>query len=149
MNYAHSFEISSPTKKDKSVAAKSVGLLDDLKAKASKTAYLKIENKQVELPKSAVKLLIEILNQLADGNALTLIPKHARLTTQEAADLLNVSRPFLIKLLESDKIPFEKVGNRRRVLAEDVTAYKLNEIKKRKSALQELTDLSQELDMDY
>ncbi|HHT9843831.1 TPA: helix-turn-helix domain-containing protein [Legionella pneumophila] len=149
MNYAHSFEIGIPTKKDKSVAARSVNLLDNLKSKGSRTAYLQIEDKQVELPKSAVKLLVEILNQLAVGNALTLIPKHARLTTQEAADLLNVSRPFLIKLLKEGKIPFEKVGNRRRVLAEDVTAYKLKEIKKRKCALQELTDLSQELDMDY
>ena len=151
MNHAHTFEIDSPTKKEKIVAEKSIGLLDDLMTKANKhkTFYLQIDDKQVELPQSAVNLLVEILNQLADGNALALIPKQTWLTTQQAAELLNVSRPFLVGLLNLGKIPYEKVGNRRRMLADDVTAYKLKQIAQRKIALQKLTNLSQEFDMDY
>ena len=76
------------------------------------------------IPEPAIKLLLEIINQIAEGNTLTLIPEHAHLTTEEAADLLNVSRPFFVKLLESGEIPFEKAGNRRRILIDDILQYK-------------------------
>lgn len=120
----HSLVIQNPSKKDMGIAKKSYTVLDSISFKKSSPAYLSIENKKVELPQSAVKLLMEILNQLSEGNTLTLIPKHAYLTTQEGADLLNVSRPFFVKLLESGQIPHQKIGNRRRVLADDVFKYK-------------------------
>lgn len=103
----------------------------------------------MELPSSAVKLVVTILNEIAEGNSLTLIPQHAHLTTQEAADMLNVSRPYFVKLLEEGKIPFEKIGNRRRVLARDVMEFKEQERVKSEQALQELVDLAQKLDMGY
>jgi len=101
------------------------------------------------LPSSALRLLFDILKQMAQGNAITLLPIHAELTTQEAANLLNVSRPFLVTLLEEGKIPYRKVGTRRRILAKDILAYKAQEEKARYDVLEELTKQAQKLNMGY
>lgn len=106
-------------------------------------------NEEIELPASAVRLLVEILSAMAEGKAVTLIPVHAELTTQQAADLLGVSRPFLIKQLENDVIPFRKVGTHRRVLFSDLMAYKQDIDSKRRDVLDELSAQAQELDMGY
>ena len=147
--HTHPTAVQNLNKKDQGVAKKSFMMLDALSFKKSSPAYLSIENEKVELPKSAVKLLLEILNQLAEGNALTLIPQHAHLTSQEGANLLNVSRPFFVKLLESGEIPYQKIGNRRRVLADDVIKYKEKIHKARVKTLQDLVEQAQDLDMGY
>jgi excisionase family DNA binding protein len=84
----------------------------------------KNEAHNVELPTSALRLLIDILAELAVGNAVKVVPVHAELTTQEAADLLNVSRPHLIKLLESGELSYHKTGKHRRVRFADLMEYK-------------------------
>ena len=118
-------------------------LRQDLKVRISDT------DEQVVLPAAAVRLLIDLLSAMAEGNAVTLIPIHAELTTQQAANLLGVSRPFLVKQLEDGMIPFRKVGTHRRVLFSDLMAYKRSMVDSRTKALEELSAQGQEQNMGY
>ncbi len=104
---------------------------------------------KVVIPAAAFHLLVDILSQMSQGNAVTLIPIHAELTTQEAADILNVSRPFLIKLIETGEIICRKVGRHRRIRFEDLMSYKQRIDSDRTQALDELASQAQELNMGY
>src|SRR5271170_5289078 len=99
----------------------------------------------MQLPASAVKMLVRILEEIALGNAVTLIPVHAELTTQEAADMLNISRPSLIQLLDEGKIEYRKVGTHRRVRFEGLMAYKRRADAERRAVLAELAAYDQEI----
>ena len=107
------------------------------------------EEESLPLPAPVLDLLFAILTEIAEGNAVTLIPIHAELTTQRAADLLNVSRPFVVELLEKGEIPHRKVGTHRRILFRDLMEFKERSDAKRKKALDELVAEAQEEDMGY
>ena len=97
------------------------------------------------VPREAAVLLAQVLGYLANGEGVNVMPDSAELTTQEAAEFLNVSRPYLIKLLESDQIPYRRVGTHRRIRFRDLRLYKSQDDLERRQAADELTQLSQEL----
>ena len=107
------------------------------------------ESEDLILPGYAINLLLTMLTEMSKGNAITVMPIHAELSTQETAELLNVSRPHLVNLLEQGKIPFRKVGTHRRVLANDVFDYKQRIDEARFKALDDLAAQAQELGMGY
>jgi excisionase family DNA binding protein len=103
----------------------------------------------VEIPASAAALLLRLLSDMAAGHAVTLIPVHAELTTQQAADLLGVSRPFVVKQIEEGKLPFRKVGSHRRVLFRDLMNYKREMNAARQKSLDALAAEGQSLGLDH
>lgn len=106
--------------------------------------------KRLLLPPSAARLLFAILDEMSVGNAVTLIPVHAELTTQEeAADVLNVSHPFLVNLLDEQKIRYRKVGTYQRILYADLTRYKHQIDADRRATLDQLTHNAQAQKIGY
>lgn len=103
----------------------------------------------IRLPSSALRLLLDILAELADGNAVKVVPVHAELTTQEAADLLNVSRPHLVKLLESGALEFHKTGKHRRIRFDTLMRYKADREAQSEAAMTALAKQAQALGLGY
>lgn len=104
---------------------------------------------ELPLPTGVAELLKHILTETAEGHAVTLMPVHAELTTRQAADYLNVSRPHVVKLIEAEAIPHIKVGTHRRIRFEDLEAFKARQDLKRRQALDALAAEAQELEMGY
>ncbi|KYC40537.1 DNA-binding protein [Scytonema hofmannii PCC 7110] len=99
---------------------------------------------QIDIPESLRQVLHYIVQSFVKGETISIIPENCEMTTQQAADFLNVSRPYLIKLLEQEDIPYIKVGTHRRVLFRDLMKYKEQRDIKRRQALQELTEFLQD-----
>lgn len=93
---------------------------------------------EVVVPVQAFELFVEILGHMAAGKAVTVMPINHELSTQEAADVINVSRPHLIKLLEEGKIPYRTVGTHRRVRFEDLKRYRDDDDQRRKKVIDQL-----------
>jgi excisionase family DNA binding protein len=103
---------------------------------------------QIELPPSIGQAVLDVLSHIAQGEMVTVVPYGAVLTTQEAADLLNVSRPYLTKLIDAGEIDCYRVGSHRRIKSQDVLAYKERRNGERADSLRELQRLGQEIDAD-
>jgi excisionase family DNA binding protein len=147
-------EIVTPSPTDTQLAQESSRQLLKILDAQQQSVQVRVQQKggaeeTVAVPLSAIRLLADILTQMARGNAVTLVPVHAELTTQQAADLLHVSRPYLIELLEKGAIPFRKVGTHRRVPFHDLMAYKQKTDRQRLETLEELSALDQELGLGY
>ncbi|OWY72030.1 hypothetical protein B7486_07465 [cyanobacterium TDX16] len=141
-----------PSQDDQSLAKESSRLLSPF---ANDSLRVKVigegdaMSREIVIPVAAVRLLCRLLNEMALGNAVTLIPIHAEMTTQEAADLLGVSRPFVIKEIESGKIEFKKVGTHRRIAIKEILRYKQKIDSSRAKTLNDLAAQAQELNMGY
>lgn len=107
------------------------------------------EDRVLNIPEAVVEILEATLKELAEGNSVTLIPNHKLLTTQEAAEILNVSRPHLTSLLQGGKIPYVEIGTHKRVKASDLLRYKDYQARESEERMKELAALSQQLDMGY
>lgn len=134
-----------PTDEEAEAAKASIHALEPLLSKLDKrqTVLLMLaENRgaetSVDVPAQAVRLLHDILAEMAKGNAVTLVPLHAEITTQEAADFLNVSRPYLVGLLKQKRLPFRMVGTHRRVLFRDLLEYKRRDDAERDKAFRKM-----------
>ncbi|MDR3500701.1 MAG: helix-turn-helix domain-containing protein [Parvibaculum sp.] len=137
-----------PSEKDAQLATESSRILSS--ALPEGDFRVRLDNGQVlTLPHAAARLLSHLLTEMSRGNAVTLIPIHAELTTQEAADFLNVSRPYLIGLLQASGIPFRMVGTHRRIKFRDLQEYKQRRESESNAALDKLAAQAQELDMGY
>jgi excisionase family DNA binding protein len=143
-----------PTAEEVAIARESGRVLSAYLQTRAETQHLEIFDDQgaahaVRVPVSALRLLVGVLTEIGQGNAVSIIPVHAELTTQEAADVLNVSRPFLVQLLERGEIPFHRIGTHRRVRYQDVVAYKEHLDAARSQDLDALTEQAQALQMGY
>jgi excisionase family DNA binding protein len=143
------------TKKEQGMAKRllpSISRLEEHFANRKESILIEIldtKNVQLKIPPKAFNLLVDILGLMAEGKALSLIPVDSEIGTQQAADMLNVSRPHIIKLMESGEIPYHKVGSHRRIKLADFLSYKQKISKLREQSLQELADQAQELDLGY
>jgi excisionase family DNA binding protein len=138
----------SPSKRESELAEASGRLLAKY---GKKDVKVKLEGQEepLVLPASVVQLLKQALSEIARGHAVTLVSLETELSAHQAADVLKVSRPFLIKLLEQGHIPYRMVGSHRRIELKDVLAYKQASDAERREALRELTKQAQELNMGY
>ena len=143
------------TKEDQKIAISSLQGFQDVsqRIKSSRKKGIKIKVQEtgefITIPKKALTLLSTILQNMAEGKTISIVPSNSEVSTQQAADMLNVSRPHLIKLLEAKKIPFKKVGSHRRVLLEDIMEYKEHLDKQREAQLDFLSNQAQDLKLGY
>ncbi len=140
-----------PTPEAAKSAETALRVLAPLKKRAARSVRLRVADArdEVVLPREAFELLLGVLGAMAEGNAVTLVPVHTELTTQQAADLLQVSRPHFVELLDGGRIPFRMVGTHRRVLARDVFAYRDDARAASERAMEELAAIAQKQGLGY
>jgi len=139
-----------PTEKESALARDSSRLLATCIGRGP-TARLRVidADGEIEVPVSALRMLVDILANMAEGNAVSIVPIHAELTTQQAADFLGVSRPYLVGLVERGQLEHHKVGTHRRIYFRDLLDYRARSMVQSKSALDALAEQAQKLGMGY
>jgi len=143
------------TKEDQRIAQSSISKLNETSQRvinsASSSVKIKIDDGKgyLNIPKKALSLLFDILNNMAEGKSITLIPSDTELSTQQAADMLNVSRPHLVKILEAGEIQFKKAGTHRRIELKNLIEYDSKIKQNRKEKLNFLVKQAQELKLGY
>jgi len=138
-----------PTEKDVLMARESQRQIGCMKFGRKESIGMQIEGKLISVPVSVARLLIQALSRMAEGKALAMIPLDEEVSPQDAAELLNVSRPFAAKLFDEGAFPSRKVGTHRRALTSDVLAYKQREKEARLKVLDELAAEGQHLHMGH
>lgn len=140
-----------PSQQDAELARTSSRLLAACIGHGETTARLRVIDGQeeIEVPVAALRMLVDILANMAEGNAINLVPIHAELTTQQAADFLGVSRPHLVGLVDKGEIPHHKAGTHRRIFFRDLLAYREKRMGKSLEALDALSEQAQQLGMGY
>jgi excisionase family DNA binding protein len=98
------------------------------------------DGEQAPLPEEVYQILVQVVEALREGKVITIVPRTQRLTTQEAADFLGISRPTLVKMLEEGQIPYEQPGRHRRILFSDLLAYLERRGEERRAALDRMTE---------
>ena len=147
--------IQKTTKSDQKIALSSIATLSKSEEKATKNKsnvvqiQIQGENELVSIPLKALTLLTSILSNMAEGKSIVLLPTDAEISTQQAAEILNVSRPHVIKILEKGDIPYKKVGSHRRILLQDILKYESAFKKKRRKQLDNLVAEAQKLNLGY
>lgn len=146
--------IKSPTRRDQKLAKENLEVLERVAKKhkaKSKPIEIEItgEKTHIKIPPSALAFLNTIFEHMAKGKAISIIPSETEVSTQQAAEMLNVSRPHIVKLLERGEIPFSKVGTHRRIKLKDLENYREKSARERKKHLLELAKQAQKLDMGY
>lgn len=143
------FQPVTPSESDVKLAGKTSKRLADMLKRHSVSSIHILEKGQfeesLELPESVAQILVTALEEISKGHAVTLIPMQEEVTTGQAAEILSVSRPFLVQMLNKGEIPFRKVGSRRRVKLQDIINYKRDLYNSRLQKLNELTAYDQEL----
>lgn len=140
---------------DQRIASNSLMAVDAIAHKLKDTSSLGVKiqiaetSEFITIPRKALSLLLSIMTNMSEGKSISILPTDAEVSTQQAAEILNVSRPHLIKLLENNTIPFKKVGTHRRVLLRDVVSYEKQLQKEREKQLEFLAQQAQELELGY
>ena len=123
----------------------SIQHLDSILSSATSPAKLVgTDGKEISIPDAVYSVMRQAIHIMASGQAVSLVPLDCQLTLQQAADILNVSSSFLLKLLEQEKIPYIKAGSHQRIQFKDLMVYKQQRGLERRQSLQELTQLSQD-----
>ena len=123
--------------------------LDHSRAAAIKLTTDSGEHPTIELPPAALQVIGQLLGALSEGSAVTLMPAKQEFTTVEAANFLNVSRPFVIKEIDAGRLQHRMVGSHRRILFEDLLTYAQEMRKQQSQALERMADNARELGLDY
>jgi excisionase family DNA binding protein len=137
------------TEEDRSNLIKLENLLEHMELETLACQLVSISGKSInsgiDLPQPVLNLLRQMVHELLQGNSVTIVPIHKELTTQEAADILNISRQYLVEILEAQAIPYSKVGTHRRIRLGDLMNYKNDRDAKRQEGLSKMTKKSQKL----